>query len=113
MGTNELYECKQIKHVKQIVCFLEELWEHIEVVPVNIMLVDTRHSPSITLELDSLVPLKGLLTPSTIAENGPFDIWIYRAKFTKDSLNEHGVDVSFHCYKPTIKESKPFNDLDL
>ena len=110
MGTNELYECEQIKNIKKILEFLEELWKELEIVPKNIVLNSTRSMPSITIELESLVPLKHLVKPNTIIDEGQHDIWMHSPKFVNENLNKD-VTISFHWYKPESKVARPFQDV--
>ena len=109
MGKEQLYECGDVKSIKQICDTLEILWEHIPIPPVGMIINSLRYDPSITITIEDIECLKSLLASDTMVNETSTDIWIHNPEFVVEGLEDNKVSISFHWYKPSVTKEVLFN----
>ena len=99
MGTKELYQCKELKSMKDILEVLEILWEELDSTPLGITINSIKGFTSITIELEDITSVKDVVDESTELSHTTNDIWMHHPKWINPKVKESNVQIAFYCNK--------------
>jgi len=115
MGQKQLYGCRELAALKQMMDLLEELWEEIEVEPVSI----TLHVPmttdriSATVKMSYITDIIHVLDSSTEVIVTSADTWIHNPVWEDKTLSDKYPSVRLSFYQSTSVYEKTMRAITL
>ena len=110
MGTSELYQCKELKSMKDILEVLELLWDELDFTPMGVTINSIKGFTSITLEVEDIALVKGLVEETTELTHTSHDIWMHDPKWIHPKVRESNVKIALYCYKRFFRKVSTFKE---